>query len=267
MQTPITVESPEFDSNIFKEGDDKIEEEQANAKIEFDATKMFLDDQLFSSSAALRTNSIASIGSQMAVNYEVFMPAQQELKEAQDHYLYLQKQQASQRQLSLIALKQQHAQNIAATQQLADKLNLEVGETAQTMESSISTMLNVYNNYQDSINNLVLAKGNVAEQQKVIEAKKQSSKFNFWHWLTTNGATIGLGLAIGAFAGGKALGKIGSIGAIEGEEESGLAANLLKGNKVKQLAGKALSGGLASKGIGSLLGGVGAFLFGKYSTR
>ncbi len=254
IDTPITVDKEQLKINPLDSTQD-IKQNEMDEQTEFNWTKHFLDQQMFSANTALRTNSIATLGSQVKINYEVYMPEQQKLQEEQKQYTYLNQQLNQQQKLARIALQQQQAQGIAATQQLAQRLNLEVGQSRQNMESSITTMLNVYNQYQSSINNLVLSKDNIANQQKIIDAKKQSSHKSWWSGLMQ---TLPVVLMAG-FAGGKLLGGIGKIGGLaEGLAEKAVVAEgetMSFGQGLAKAGAAALSGGGWSKSIAGLIGG------------
>ncbi len=252
ISTPITVDKEQLKINPLDSSED-IKSEEADQQIEFDWTKHFLDQQMFSTNSALRMNSIATLGSQIKINYEVYMPEQQKLQEEQKHFTYLNQQLNTQQKLSKIALKQQEAQGIYATQQLAQKLNLEIGESRANMESSITTMLNVYNQYQSSINNLVLSKDNIKNQQKIIDQKKQASNKSWWTGLMQ---TLP-GLVIGGFVGSKVLGGIGKIKGFASGLEKIAAAEETGAVKsgLAQVGAKIFSGGGWSKSIAGLIGG------------
>lgn len=217
-----------------------------------------MDEQFFSASSALRLNSVADLGAQVRMSYDVLMPIQQELAQSQDYYEYLNDQINNSRELSRMAFQQQQAQAVVSIQQLNQRLQLELNESRQNMENQITTMLGVYNQYESSLNDLVLTKSSIKNQQDIIDKRKQGSKKSFW---TGFMQALPMMMLVG-FAGGKALGAVGNIGGVATK----LGTIATSGSKFAGLAkvgGALLKGGTASTTVAGLIGGaasIGAYM-------
>ncbi len=254
IATPITVDPQSVKINPFDDTDEQKEAEH-NQQIEFEWTKHYMDQQYLSASSALRINSVATLGSQVKMNYSVLMPVQYQLDQAQKHYEYLNDQVNNSRELAQIAFRQQQAQAVVGVQQLNQKLQLELNESRQNMENQVTSMLNVYNQYESSLNDLVLTKKSLQNQQKIIDNKKQNSHKSWWQGLMQAAPII----MMAAFAGGKGLGLAGKIGGIGGKLAE--TAKVAEGEAMTAKQGlasvgaAALKGGGVSKTIAGLIGG------------